>query len=124
MLRATSHLNRAIRRILAGATLVAQVLLVAAPLVDVHPPVVETSVLQQGLHSASLTVPLGDAAPQHDATRCPGCIAQSIHASPVAGAVTPIRLVEHQIAAESGAAVAATFRTPSAHHSRAPPRIG
>ena len=118
MMSLPSHLATTLRRCLAATALVAQVLAVAAPLVDVHPAQALAS-FDAELHLADGSgMPGGD---QHDASRCPGCIAQLVHAAPTATA--RISMAEFELRAAPAAVTAGSVsgRPPSALHPRAPP---
>ena len=114
-------LLRRARRLLATLALVAQWVAMAAPLVDVHPPapIVAVSATAQFLGDAGL--PGGD---QHDASRCPGCIAQLIHAAPAPTTRIELQSLERLVAPEARAGTAPATTSPNTLHSRAPPLRG
>ncbi len=117
-------LTRAVRRPLAALALVAQAVLLAAPLVDVHPASEpEAPLLAVAGHGSLLLTPPGDQGSQHDASRCPACIAQSIHAPPPAAPCTFWRDLECRHVGDAVAAISVSLPVPGQHHSRAPPAI-
>lgn len=118
MMSLPGHLVTTLRRCLAAAALMAQVLAVAAPLVDVHPV--------QPLLSSTAEVHLADGSgipggDQHDASRCPGCIAQLVHAAPTATVRISMAELELWVAPAAVTAGSVAGRSPSALHPRAPP---
>lgn len=117
-------LIRAARRPLAVLALVAQAVLLAAPLVDVHPASApEAPLLAVAGHGQALLTQPGEPGAQHDASRCPACIAQSIHAPPPASPCTFWRDLECRQVGDAVAAIGVSLPVASQHHSRAPPAI-
>lgn len=114
---ATRRLTTRARRLLATMALVAQWVAVAAPLVDIH-PAASAVTGTAALVDADSRLPGGE---RHDASQCPGCIAQSIHAAPAPTARMIALTIGMHHPPEATAAGRPIPGDRSPHRSRAPP---
>ena len=118
-------LATAVRRALASVATFAQLLLLFTPLVELR----DTDSGPHAITAASLTPDApsvgashGQAVP-HDATTCPACIAQSLHAQLVASVRLPTAIVAEPTPTEFRTDVLPYHDPPSTHRSRAPPAV-
>ena len=115
--------GKAIRRTLAIIASVAQVLLLFAPLVELQDSDHDLGSIVAGItrpDSPSMAPRHAPAQP-HNATTCPACIAQSLHAQVAHAAPLPAGAVIERERFELRSAVVTSTGPPSSHHSRAPP---
>jgi hypothetical protein len=119
------ELATAIRRALASVAIFAQVLLLFAPLIEVHDGDAGARVVVAavGTSGAAMVAGLPDRTPPHNPTTCPACIAQSLHAQLASGVRLPTVVVAQLAPADFHAAQLPQHDPPSTHHSRAPPVV-
>jgi N-acetylglutamate synthase/N-acetylornithine aminotransferase len=124
-IRGKQDLIVAIRRALTSAAVFAQALLVCSPLVEVRDAEVHNRVLAAGVSTPGITTMAADrgTASHHNATTCPACIAQSLHAQVVSPVRMPTFVIGERAVSQAPGVVAAHHDPPSAHHSRAPPAL-
>ena len=116
-------LATAIRRSLASVASFAQLLLLFAPLVELRETGHGTDTVEAGVtapNAPALDVQRGQAQ-HHDATTCPACIAQSLHAQLVGPVRLPTNVIAEQAPVEIPGAAVQTLDPPATHRSRAPP---
>ena len=118
-------LATAVRHAIAGVATFAQLLLLFTPLVelrDTESGPQSISVASIAPDSPSIGANHGQV-PPHNATTCPACIAQSLHAQLVAGVRLPTTIVA-ELAPPDIRNVALPYHDPpSTHRSRAPPLV-
>ena len=118
-------LATAVRHALASVATFAQLLLLFTPLVELR----DAQSGPQSISVASITPDAptvganhGQAAP-HNATTCPACIAQSLHAQLVAGVRLPTTVVAERAPTDIRNVALPHHDPPSTHRSRAPPVV-
>ncbi|MEP6590687.1 MAG: hypothetical protein ABJC19_05850 [Gemmatimonadota bacterium] len=113
----------ALTRSLASVVIFAQLLLIITPLVEVH----EGNAATQAAVGAppangSAAISAGQpATPEHNATTCPACIAQSLHAQLAFGVRLPMSVVAERGPVDVRPTLRPHHDPPAAHQSRAPP---
>jgi len=115
----------ALRRALTSVAVFAQVLLVCSPLIEVRDGEIHHRVLAAGVCTPGVATISADRAStsHHNATTCPACIAQSLHAQVVSPVRMPTFVVGERTVTHAPGVVAPHHDPPSAHHSRAPPAL-
>lgn len=118
-------LAMAVRHAVACVAIFAQALLLFTPLVELRDAHAGPSTISAGAITpdAPSVAPQHERSRQHDATSCPACIAQSLHAQVAPGAPPPTCEIVECHALDLRSAVAASHGPSSAHRSRAPPSI-
>lgn len=118
-------LTTAISAALASVAVFAQLLLLAAPLIEIHDVDVGARVVSAVLTSSHNVIAAGheNRTPAHNPTTCPACIAQSLHARVEQGVRLPTLLVASRTPPDVRAALLPHHDPPSTHHSRAPPTV-
>lgn len=119
------RLVRALTRLIASVAIVAQVVTLAAPLVDVQADQVSRGMM--AVLAAATSVPAigtshGSAIP-HNPTTCPACIAQSLHAQLSVAVRLPTLTVAERTPPDQRATVDGGRDPPATHQSRAPPAV-
>jgi hypothetical protein len=115
----------AIRRALSSVAIFAQLLLIFAPLVELHdggaaPRALAAAVAPSG---AALVAGQPDRTPPHNPTTCPACIAQSLHAQLESGVRLPTVVVAVGAPIDLPTAGLRYQDLPATHRSRAPPVV-
>ena len=115
----------AVRRALASVAVFAQLLLLLGPLVEVHGSGSGPGTLVvAGSASGSVLAARQPGNPTpHNATTCPACIAQSLHAQLASGVRIPTLVVAARAPTDLRPALLPHHDPPSTHHSRAPPVV-
>lgn len=115
----------AVRRALSSVAIFAQVVLIFAPLVDLHDGDGARRVIAAGLTTPDApTMAAQTGHPlQHNATTCPACIAQSLHAQLSAAVRLPTVPVAERSVADRRSAALPQHDPPATLHSRAPPVV-
>jgi hypothetical protein len=113
------------RRSLAIIATVAQVLLLFAPLAELRDEDHGIRTIAAGITrpDSPAIAPTPARSQPHNATTCPACIAQSLHAQVAHAAPLPAAAVIENQRFELRSAVVVSTGPPSAHQSRAPPVI-
>ncbi|HEY4322187.1 MAG TPA: hypothetical protein VGM77_13550 [Gemmatimonadales bacterium] len=119
------NLARVLTRLLTSVALAAQVVTLAAPLVDVQADQVSRGMM--AVLAAATSVPAigpshGTSIP-HNPTTCPACIAQSLHAQLSATVRLPTLNVAERAPSDQRAKVDGGRDPPATHQSRAPPAV-
>ena len=119
-----SNLSIAITRALAILAIFAQMLLLFAPLVELHDGDNGARAVLAGASAApSIAAGQQSHTPQHNPTTCPACIAQSLHAQLESGVRLPTITMAQRAPVDLRAAALPHHDPPSTHHSRAPPVV-
>jgi imidazolonepropionase-like amidohydrolase len=123
--RVRGDVTSAICRSLAGVALFAQVLTQFAPLAELRDSAGPARVLAPGITTptAATLAAQHDRAPPHNATTCPACIAQSLHARVESSVRLPALAVAEQAPTDRRTTTLRHHDPPSSHHSRAPPIV-
>jgi hypothetical protein len=119
------ELATAISRALTSVAIFAQLLLLFTPLLEVREGDVGTWAIAVGVTTSGAMMVPGqqDPVPPHNATTCPACIAQSLHARLEPGVRLPTLVVAQSAPVDLRAAFVPHHGLPSRHHSRAPPVV-
>ena len=118
-------LKSAIWRALASTAVFAQLVVVLAPLVEIRDSEGPVRVLAAGVTTpAAVTIGAERGqAPPHNATTCPACIAQSLHAQVESGLHLPTLMVAERAPFDRRTTVLPHHDPPATHRSRAPPLV-
>jgi hypothetical protein len=118
-------LGASARRILALVAGVAQLLLLSAPLADLPERGSGVLTVAPGIATpdSPSIAPQHPATQQHNATTCPACIAQTLHAQASAVLRLPTVVVSERAPVEIRRAAPPHHDPPAAHLSRAPPVV-
>lgn len=115
----------AVRRALSSVAIFAQVILIFVPLVDLHDGDGAGRIIAAGLttpDSPTIAAQQGQQ-PQHNATTCPACIAQSLHAQLSAAVHLPTVPVAERRVVDRRSSTLPQHDPPTTLHSRAPPVV-
>ena len=118
-------LRSTIWRALAGMAVSAQVLMLFSPLVELRDSDARGPRLAAGFATPGIAT-IGSErshAPPHNATTCPACIAQSLHARVEPGVRLPAAIVAEGAPIDLRITVLPHHDPPSTHLSRAPPSV-
>jgi hypothetical protein len=115
----------AFRRALSSVAIFAQLLLLFTPLVELRDGDTDSRAIAAGITrpDAPSMAPQHEQAQQHNATTCPACIAQSLHAQLTAPVRLPTTIVAERTPTEIRREVLPGHDPPTAHLSRAPPVV-
>lgn len=109
-----------LHRVIAAVALVAQVVMVFAPLGDLCGVTRDTApavIVAAGVASLNVQHP----GRPHDAATCPACIAQSLHAQLVSAFSLPTLAIATRASEDLRSTFIAHYGLPTSHQSRAPP---
>ncbi|MES2124209.1 MAG: hypothetical protein V4503_05920 [Gemmatimonadota bacterium] len=123
--RKWGDLAQAMTRSLASVAIFAQLLLIITPLVDVHEQgeAQVAALITQAPTGGSALTASQPATPEHNATTCPACIAQSLHAQLASGVRLPLVVVAESAPLDVRPTLLPHHDPPQAHQSRAPPAV-
>lgn len=118
-------LPHAINRALTGAAILAQFVMIAAPLIDARDVDTGGSRPAAVVAASGAVVSAGESGqlPPHNPATCPACIAQSLHAQVAPVVSLPAFVVSFGVRPELRTAAVPQHDPPSSHQSRAPPVV-
>jgi len=113
------------RRALTGVAIVAQLLLLLAPLVELHDHDAGPRAITGETSAAGAAMVAGQPSrgQPHNATTCPACIAQSLHAQLASGVRLPTAIEMLRLTSDLRDTFLPHHDSPSTHRSRAPPVV-